>query len=164
MDIDGHPNECNGPRVAKSQSESERKALGARLRSARMERGLTGVAVAEAVGAKPHTLWRWEKGLITPRPRTLFQLALVLGVEADWLLHGEGGAASAAEADPAEKAWREFESTGGAAFYRARGVTEEQIAHVRATPWREPPEVGDYVKLLEALASSSKPSKRPDAE
>lgn len=159
QDMDGYPEACNGLGVAKATTKDtagEPKTLGGRIRATRLERGMTAVALAESVGARPHSVWRWESGKLTPRPKTLIAIAHVLGVEPAWLMHGEGGAATAVDASSAGSAWREFEATGGASFYKARGVTEEQLEHVRRMPWAQPPAVSDYVRVLEAIAAGSK--------
>ena len=59
------------------------KKLGARVRKARLRRGLTLTALAEVIGVRsPATVWRYENGR-RPEPDVLARLALALGVSAE---------------------------------------------------------------------------------
>lgn len=63
--------------------------LGDRIRAARLERGLKGTTLADAVGVRAHTVWRWEAGKVHPDADNVALIARALGVSTDWLLTGE---------------------------------------------------------------------------
>lgn len=60
--------------------------LGENIRRARMERGMTQSALAEALGISDRAVSRWERGTSAPDVALLAQLALVLDISADALL------------------------------------------------------------------------------
>lgn len=69
------------------------KAVGDAIRAARLERGLSQVALAAAVGASRETVVNWERGQKRPE-RFYDQLNATLGVDAEYLrLVGEVAAA-----------------------------------------------------------------------
>ena len=75
----------------------QRKALGQRLRAARLAAGLTQEKVAEQAGISPTYMPRLEAGAAAPSLDVLLQLAAALGVPAGVLL---GGAEEGAPPDP----------------------------------------------------------------
>lgn len=72
--------------------------LGERLRAARKDRGLGQAELADRVGVRPLTLWRYEAGKVArPQAELLLRLATELGVSVEFLLTGE----ERASAEPA---------------------------------------------------------------
>jgi len=66
------------------------KTLGQRIRAARDAVGHTvGVAFAEKIGVKPHTLWRYENGQIQPSAKVLLKIAQTCGVSMESLLEAK---------------------------------------------------------------------------
>lgn len=62
-----------------------------RLEAARRRKVLTQEELADEAGVSPVTIHRLETGVNeNPRPATVRKLALALGVDAGWLLFGEG--------------------------------------------------------------------------
>ena len=56
--------------------------IGARIRAARMARGLTLQNVAESLGLRSRQqIYEWERGIVCPGPKHLAKLADVLGLE-----------------------------------------------------------------------------------
>ena len=51
------------------------KALGARIREARVRAGLTQKRLAELVGVRAHTAWCWEAGRMRPQRENLVAIA-----------------------------------------------------------------------------------------
>ena len=71
----------------------ENQTLGGRLQNARARQGLSISEVAKLSGVQKKTLMNWELDRSEPRSNRLIQLAGVLGVQAAYLLDGQGGAA-----------------------------------------------------------------------
>ena len=69
----------------------EGQTLGGRLQSARERQGLSISDVAKLSGVQKKTLMNWELDRSEPRSNRLIQLAGVLGVQAAFLLDGQGG-------------------------------------------------------------------------
>lgn len=71
-----------------------RSALGRRLASARIARGLRQRDVAKRLRVHPYTVTRWETGGTEPSLEVVRKLGRVLEVEFLWLVdgHGEGPA------------------------------------------------------------------------
>lgn len=67
-----------------------RTTLGERLRSAREAKSLDQATLAEKAGVVTRTLQRWEKGEQVPDGLAITRLAKATGVQASWLLTGEG--------------------------------------------------------------------------
>lgn len=65
-----------------------RKAVGERIRRTRLLRGMKQTELAEAVGVKPHSMWRYEEGENQPNPQKLDKIAEALGVPHRWLVRG----------------------------------------------------------------------------
>jgi len=69
--------------------------IGARIREVRKARGLKGIELAALVGCNSSAVTRWEKGGgdsegRVPGSEWVAKLAAALGVNAHWLLTGEG--------------------------------------------------------------------------
>jgi repressor LexA len=64
--------------------------IGERLRSARAGKELDQSVLAEKAGVVTRTLQRWEKGEQVPDGVSITRLAKATGVQASWLLTGEG--------------------------------------------------------------------------
>lgn len=60
--------------------------IGARIRAARMARGLTQKTVADALGINDRHVQAWEAGRRNPGPKHLAKLAEVLGLQVTDLL------------------------------------------------------------------------------
>lgn len=71
---------CHTPKVYHGQmnfrlTKAGRKAIGKRLRIARILAGLTVRGVAAELGASPTSVVQWEGGEVLPRPETRTRLA-----------------------------------------------------------------------------------------
>lgn len=86
--------------------ETEGESVGDRIRRVREERGITQSALADAVGVRQPTMWRYEMRGMAPSAETLDRIATTLGVSAHYLLHGAEAPAATAEPDPPH--WQEF--------------------------------------------------------
>jgi transcriptional regulator with XRE-family HTH domain len=69
----------------------ENQTLGGRLQNARARQGMSISEVAKLSGVQKKTLMNWELDRSEPRSNRLIQLAGVLGVQAAYLLDGQGG-------------------------------------------------------------------------
>ena len=67
------------------------QTLVGRLQNARARQGLSISEVAKLEGVQKKTLMNWELDRSEPRSNRLIQLAGVLGVQAAYLLDGQGG-------------------------------------------------------------------------
>lgn len=67
--------------------------FGARLKAARLAKGLTQAQFAAECGVHAITANRWERGS-EPKVDQVRAIATALGCSVDWLLWGEGAAAS----------------------------------------------------------------------
>ena len=54
----------------------------------RKQQGLTQKELAQKIGVESNTVWKWEKGIITPSVETVQKLAEFLNVSMDELLNG----------------------------------------------------------------------------
>jgi transcriptional regulator with XRE-family HTH domain len=66
--------------------QGERIALGRRLGKARKARGLSKAEAARQVGVRVQSWQQWERGVTSPRPEKLTQIASTLGIEVTQLL------------------------------------------------------------------------------
>ena len=69
----------------------ENQTLGGRLQNARARQGLSISEIAKLRDVQKKTLMNWELDRSEPRSNRLIQLAGVLGVQAAYLLNGQGG-------------------------------------------------------------------------
>lgn len=60
-----------------------------RLIEARIARAMSQTDLAHGAGIAPGQISRYEQGKNVPRPHILAKLAGVLGVTAEWLMHGD---------------------------------------------------------------------------
>ena len=56
------------------------ETMGDRIRAAREARGMTSAALADAVGCRPATMYRYEKKGMKPGAETLAKISEALGV------------------------------------------------------------------------------------
>jgi repressor LexA len=70
--------------------EVMKTTIGERLRSARENKEMDQASLAEKGGIVTRTLQRWEKGEQVPDGVSITRLARATGVQASWLLTGEG--------------------------------------------------------------------------
>ena len=79
------------------------RALGSRLKTARLRKKMTQDAVAQLEGVNSHTIWYWESGRSNPGAGRLARLAALYQVSIDWLMgqstSGKGTQLTADEAD-----------------------------------------------------------------
>jgi transcriptional regulator with XRE-family HTH domain len=74
-------------------ARSARSTIGSRMREARIARGLSQEDLGRVAGVSGFTISKYERGVLkSPLADTLERVALALGVEPAWLLHGAGGA------------------------------------------------------------------------
>lgn len=66
--------------------------IGHRITKAREKAGLTKHALSIAVECYPATLASWEAGRAEPRATDVVAVATACGVDAGWLLTGDGAA------------------------------------------------------------------------
>jgi len=67
-----------------------KNTIGERLREARENKEMDQVTLADKAGVVARTLQRWEKGEQVPDGVSITRLAKATGVQASWLLTGEG--------------------------------------------------------------------------
>ncbi|CCA92105.1 helix-turn-helix domain-containing protein [Novosphingobium sp. PP1Y] len=75
------------PRADEEAVTSE--TLGARIKRLRRERGFGVDHFASQIGVSRPTLWKWEKGTVSPRQNMVQTIARVLGVPERELLYGK---------------------------------------------------------------------------
>jgi hypothetical protein len=61
-------------------------SIGTRIRAARDARGWTQFQLGIVLGRRDTEVSRWERGALTPRAAAIAEVALALGVSADYLL------------------------------------------------------------------------------
>lgn len=71
------------------QDMPKSESIGERIRRLREARGMQQVDLADAIGARPHAMWRYESGGVVPGAERLAQIASVLGTTSQYLLRGE---------------------------------------------------------------------------
>src|SRR5690242_13656045 len=67
---------------------TNRAGIGARIRQARQERGLTQDALAKAVGVTRSAVAQWETDRAGQVTGNLGRIATALGTSIEWLMHG----------------------------------------------------------------------------
>lgn len=65
-----------------------------RIKARRKEVGLSQEDLAKRIGLTKGSISQWEQGGTQPKGENLYKLASALGVTAEWLIHGDKGAAS----------------------------------------------------------------------
>lgn len=63
--------------------------LGERIRARREALGMQQIDLADAIGVRPHSMWRYEAGKSRPRAEMLDKIADALQTTSKALLHGE---------------------------------------------------------------------------
>lgn len=126
--------------------ETRGESVGDRIRRVREERGITQSALADAVGVRQPTMWRYEMRGMQASAETLDRIATALGVTSYYLLHG-AEAPAASEPDPPH--WREFL----AKYEHVGEFTPEQLADIRGFSARQLPVRSwmDYVMVAETV-------------
>lgn len=71
-------------------STMSNETMGSRIIQARKRAGLTSAKLADAVGCRSVTVWRWESGNCTPNMKSAQNIARVCGVSLSWLVDGSG--------------------------------------------------------------------------
>ncbi len=129
---------------------------GKRMLAAREARGLTQNAVAVKLAIEKTTVWRWEKGITSPR-EDIERLAKLYGTTPAYLLYGVG---SETEEAPPYAAWTDFESWLSTA---PEGKMAERwmLEDLRAMRFSNnvEPTLETYTRLLFALVSMRSPSR-----
>ena len=64
-------------------------SFGQRIKAAREQAGITQVELGEKVGVSGVAIMRYEKGTRQPRLEQFQRIASVLGVDVNWLMHGQ---------------------------------------------------------------------------
>lgn len=64
--------------------------MGARIRYARELVGLSQAALADAIGVRPTSVWRFEHDENAPSAESAVLLARALGVTVEWIVMGDG--------------------------------------------------------------------------
>ncbi len=119
------------------------ETLGGRLQNARERRGLSINDVAKLSGVQKKTLMNWELDRSEPRSNRLIQLAGVLGVQAAFLLDGQGGVEPLPHSTKAEvkTVLSDLEMKTETLARDILRISEEirrlnkQIRHLRKTEW-----------------------------
>lgn len=75
--------EASAPETTRSSSDQERGQEMTSLRTMRLERGFSQLALAIAVGVTPNTIHMWEKQMVRPHMVALERLGEVLEVDPD---------------------------------------------------------------------------------
>lgn len=70
-------------------STEEKQAVGHRIVEARERAGLSQAELADAVGVRPHSMWRYEDGRTMPGDWALERIAEVTKVSVRWLKKGD---------------------------------------------------------------------------
>lgn len=79
-------------------------SVGSSIKNARMARGMTSAALAEAAGVSAANIFMWETGRLTPNDADVEALASALGVSADEIAPRQRNAsASAFDLDAAQE-------------------------------------------------------------
>lgn len=142
-DMVAHCTRCERPPVAgrrttpDSELDPETVAIGQRIRAARDAVGIAQAALAEKIGVKAHTLWRYEAGRMRPGSEAIVGISRELGVSPHFLLHGTPPPESRVEQDVPEsfRIWREH-----IAPEVAPGLTPAVEARMLETKFRYPPQ------------------------
>ncbi len=74
------------PKRSRMQTDPLAVEIGARIRALRVDRGMTGTALAAELGIPATQLTAWERGRVAPSARSILVLARALGSEPASLL------------------------------------------------------------------------------
>lgn len=84
--------------------------VGKRIRDAREALGIKQAELADAIGVRPQSMWRFEHDEMTPSAESAVLIARKLGVSVEWLILGEDPPAVAAVEPP--ESYREWRRQG----------------------------------------------------
>ncbi|MGR0184096.1 helix-turn-helix domain-containing protein [Azospirillum aestuarii] len=82
----------NLPTMTRKRHPDDLKAIGNRLRAARLALGLTQKDLYEPLGVKAATWNHWESGKRLPDPLVMARLKELHGITTDWIFTGDGAA------------------------------------------------------------------------
>jgi transcriptional regulator with XRE-family HTH domain len=145
------------PHRARKQrtTPEQRKAVGERIRARRVQRGWEQAELADRVGTRGHSMWRYEAGRTMPGPDMIDRIAEALGVTSRVLLRGDDAPAPvdpSALDDPPYPAWRVFLETLPALGVT---VTAAELAELKTWRWKHGAPTGrTYLLALETLRST----------
>jgi transcriptional regulator with XRE-family HTH domain len=150
------PASSEAPSVAGGRRKEKRPedvAVGRRIRERRKALGLTQLELATKVGLTD--ISKHERGELGTSAATLTALAKELQVTERWLR--EGDKTTSVESEWVDSpGWLAVMQDGTVDRVRQRGVSAEQIEHVRRTPgWKNGGRPEDYRRALEALLLSA---------
>lgn len=74
---------------SRAELDPELVPIGQRIRAAREAAGISQTELAERIGVRAHTMWRYEAGRMRPGPDALVGIAKAVGVTPEYLLTGE---------------------------------------------------------------------------
>jgi transcriptional regulator with XRE-family HTH domain len=119
---DARVNEGNGFRRIEEIPE---ETLGERIRRLRRARGLGMAHFASCIGVSKPTLWKWEKGTVSPRQQMTKVIARELGVHEKELIYGSSRQVAQREHMPA---------TASDAPAEEIAKKKEELAHLFGVP------------------------------
>lgn len=85
--------------------------LARRIRQARVQKGMTQQELAEEVDAAVQTVSRWESAKLWPSLPTIYRLAKIFDVEAEFLI-GKGPAGLSSKESEVVESWRQLDAEG----------------------------------------------------
>jgi len=127
-------------------------AMGQRLREAREAKKMTQAEVAERIGVKVPSYWRYESGGQEPGGEALAGLCKTLGVSAEWIMFGIPMPASPARHLEEPFAYEE-ELRAWLETPEGKTVTDEQLAELRLYRGKRRPDDLMWHWLLQAARS-----------
>jgi transcriptional regulator with XRE-family HTH domain len=83
--VAGYPGKKGRPRT----DPALKKQVGARIRAGREALGLEQAELADTVGIRPHSMWRYEDGRALAGPDIMNRIAAALGVTEAFLMRGD---------------------------------------------------------------------------
>lgn len=78
--------------MTRTRNPDNLRAIGARLRAARLALGLTQKDLYEPLGVKAATWNHWESGKRMPDPLVMAKLKEMYGITLDWIYSGDPSA------------------------------------------------------------------------
>ena len=81
-------------------TKAQRKAVGRRIREARLACNLSQTDLAARASLQGQTIYRYEAGRLTPSLAALVALADACGVSTDWIAKGVGPGPEPADGPP----------------------------------------------------------------
>ncbi|WP_186831729.1 OsmC family peroxiredoxin [Streptomyces sp. ISID311] len=132
-----------------SQIDAQMQSMAAKLRTARFERGMRLIDVANMTGLSEVHLYRLEQGERAPSLRALLVLAAAFGLEPAELLTSDDGLPSHHTLHTGRAVWAGTEKSGSGVMIKGGVRVEYDLAH-RSNPL-ETPEADAAVGSPEAL-------------